>query len=113
MDINCLSEDERNIYCGLHAYSKITKYNSSLYRIKKSNGFIDLERDTNFISAYDLMKVNDDFYGCDSDNGKLFRNNDCIFQSNRKSFFRGLSINKNGFVLGSSIYSKRKSQREK
>ncbi len=113
LHMNCVSVDERNIYCGLHAYSKITKYKSSLYRIEKSSGSIALERDTNFVSAHDLMKVNDDFYGCDSDNGKLFRNNDCIFQSNQKSFFRGLSINKNGFVLGSSIYSKRRSQREK
>ena len=113
LHMNCVSVDERNIYCGLHAYSKITKYKSSLYRIEKSNGFIALERDTNFVSAHDLMKVNDDFYGCDSDNGKLYRNNNCIFQSNKKSFFRGLSINKNGFVLGSSIYSKRRSQREK
>ena len=113
LHMNCVSVDERNIYCGLHAYSKITKYKSSLYRIEKSNEVIALERDTDFVSAHDLMKVNDDFYGCDSDNGKLFRNNDCIFQSNKKSFFRGLSINKNGFVLGSSIYSKRRSQREK
>ena len=113
MHMNCVSVDESNIYCGLHAYSKITKYKSSLYRIEKSSGFIALERDTNFVSAHDLMKVNDDFYGCDSDNGKLFRNNDCIFQSNKKSFFRGLSINQNGFVLGSSLYAKRRSQREK
>ena len=113
LHLNCVSVDERNIYCGLHAYSKITKYKSSLYRIEKSNGFIALERDTNFFSAHDLMKVDEDFYGCDSENGKLFRNNDCIFQSNKKSFFRGLSINENGFVLGSSIYSKRRSQRER
>ena len=38
LHMNCISIDERNIYCGLHAYSKITKYKSSLYRIEKSNG---------------------------------------------------------------------------
>tara|TARA_Y100001968_G_C19443354_1_gene763830 strand:+ start:307 stop:1434 length:1128 start_codon:yes stop_codon:yes gene_type:complete len=111
LHVNCVTINRDYIYCGLHAYSKITKYNSSMYRIDRNNN-IYLEKDTNFISAHDLMRINNDFYGCDSDNGKFYKNDKCIFKSNKKSFFRGLSVNKNGYVLGSSIYSKRRSQRE-
>ena len=113
LHLNCVSIDKNYIYCGLHAYSKITNFKSSLYRIDRNNNNIELEKDTEFISGHDLMKVNNVFYGCDSDSGKFYKNNICIFKSSNKSFFRGLSINQNGFVLGSSKYFKRRSKREK
>ena len=113
LHMNCVSIDEKNIYCGLHAYSKITNFRSSLYKIDKETNAISLEKDTDFVSAHDLMKVKNEFYGCDSDNGRLFKNDSCIFKSQKKSFFRGLSISKDGFVLGSSLYSKRRRSREK
>ena len=114
LHLNCVSIDKKFIYCGLHSYSKITTFKSSIYRIERNNtNNINLEEDTNFISAHDLMKVNNDFYGCDSANGKFYKNNQCIYKSSGKVFFRGLSINQNGFVLGSSKYFKRRSKREK
>ncbi len=112
LHLNCVSADENYFYVGLHAYSKMTSFNSSLYKVEHKTKKISLEKNTNFISGHDMMIVDNNFYGVDSPNGFFYKNNKCIFKTETKSFLRGLSINENGFALGASIFSSKRSDRE-
>ena len=113
LHLNCISIDQNYIYVGSHAYSRMTKFGSSLYKANKITGEIELERENNFISGHDMMIINNDFYGVDSENQSLFKNDKCIFKSKEKSFLRGLSINNNGYVCGSSVFFENRNNRMK
>ena len=112
MHLNSISADHNFLYVGSHQYSKFTNINSKLYKISRQNYDITIARETDFISAHDMLMIKGNFYGCDSHNSRLFKNKKCIYKS-KNEFFRGLSVNDKGIVLGSSVYQVDRAERFK
>jgi hypothetical protein len=59
---------------------------------------------TPYVHAHDMMIADGDFYACDSRNGVLIRNGDKFFVDHG-GFMRGLSVLEDGYLVGQSVKS--------
>ena len=99
--LNSVYSDKRYIYLIAHNYTSKTNRSSDLIVYDERNGDVKIFS-LNAHSAHNVIKINGSLFFCDSNNGKLYRNNKIIFSSNK--LLRGLSLtNEMIFVGGSDI----------
>jgi hypothetical protein len=67
---------------------------------------------TPYVHAHDMMVARGDFYACDSRNGVLIHNGKRLFVD-PGGFMRGLSVLEDGYLVGQSVKSDRRSDRNR
>ena len=110
---NSISIAGNKIFVGAHGRKAHSGQFSSVYSI-------DLDLDpasirffpTPFVHAHDMLIANGDFYACDSRNGILIRNERRLFVD-REGFMRGLSVLKDRCLIGQSVKSDRRGDRNR
>jgi len=97
--LNSIYVDNNFIYCIAHNRTAHTNRSSELIRYSKLDKTISIQ-DLNAHSAHNIININGSIYFCDSNNNKLFRDNNVIFQS--KKLLRGLSMTDDRIYVGGS-----------
>jgi len=111
--INCVSVTSDKVILGAHGRKAHTGQFSKIYTI-------DLDLDpasirytsTPYVHAHDVLIAGGDFYACDSRNRALIRNGEKLFVDST-GFLRGLSVLEDGYLVGHSIRSTRRSERNR
>lgn len=97
--LNSIYSDGQCIYVIAHNQTAHTNRSSELIRYSKLDKTISIQ-DLNAHSAHNIIYINESIYFCDSNNNKLFRDNNVIFQSNK--LLRGLSMTDDRIYVGGS-----------
>jgi len=97
--LNSIYVNNHFIYCIAHNRTAHTNRSSELIRYSKLDKTINIQ-DLNAHSAHNIININRSIYFCDSNNNKLIKDNDVIFESNK--LLRGLSMTDDRIYVGGS-----------
>jgi hypothetical protein len=110
---NCVSVSGDKVVLGAHGRKAHSGQFSGFFTID-----LDLDPEsiayvpTPFVHAHDMLVAGQDIVACDSRNGVLVRNGEKL-HVDAAGFMRGLSITAEGYLVGISVKSDRRSDRNK